>query len=248
MAQAKTKPVPAKKKAAPPLKKPSAKPAPKAATLPLPKAPVRAAPLPSSQALPPRLQAVIDKSEISDILYSIARGIDRVDETMLRSAFHPEATVDMGPGLFQGTSGDYVHWIVGVLAQIRESHHMITNVRVAFEGDTALVESYCHAHFRLDKPTGREDVFLGSRYLDRLERKPAGVAGVWKIIHRKQIIDWTRTEAVSDLFYHQNPDALWSYRTKIDPSYQMAQFPGSQSGNKMPSFLGRRYESKSIKF
>ena len=44
----------------------------------------------------------------------------------------------------------------------------------------------------------------------------------------KQALDWVRTEAVSDIFYHQNPDALWSYRTKIDPSYQMGQFPGSQ--------------------
>lgn len=244
MAQAKTKPVPAKKKALPPAKKPVAKSAP-----PKPvKAPARPATLTAAPTLPPRLQAVIDKSEIADILYNVARGIDRIDETLLRSAFHPEATVDMGPGVFQGTSGDYVQWMVGVLAQIRESHHMITNVRVALEGDTALVECYCHAHFRLDKPTGREDVFLGSRFLDRFERKPAGSTGVWKITHRKQMIDWTRTEAVSDLFYHQNPDALWSYRTKIDPSYQMSQFPGSQSGNKMPSFLGRRYENKSIKF
>lgn len=252
MAAAKTKSVPEKKK-------PAAKPvAPKIAVKPTSKAAPKATPRPvmapsfsvtsTSPLLPARLQAVVDKSEISDLLYNIARGLDRIDETLLRAAFHPDATIDLGPGTFQGTAGDYVHWVIGVLNQIRESHHLFGNVRVALEGDTALVESYCHAHFRLDKPTGREDVFIGSRYLDRFERRPSGSAGVWKIVHRKQIIDWVRTEAVSDIFYHQNPDALWSYRTKIDPSYQMAQFPGSQSGNKLPSFLGRRYESKSVKF
>jgi len=198
--------------------------------------------------LPLRLQVIVDKNDISEILYRYARGMDRIDEPLLRSIFHPDATVDLGPGVFQGTSNDYVHWLLGVLHQIRSSHHMISNVRAQLEGDVALVEAYCHAHFRLDKPTGREDVFMGSRFLDRMERRPLGPAGIWKIVHHKTIIDWVRTDAVSDIFYHQNPDALWSYRTKTDPSYQMAQFPGSHSGSKLPAFLGRRYESKSIKF
>ena len=116
------------------------------------------------------------------------------------------------------------------------------------DGDAALVESYFHAHIRIEKPIGREDVFMGGRNLDRFERRPSGPAGVWKIVHRKQVLDWVRTEAVSDIFYHQNPDALWSYRTKTDASYQMAQFPGTQAGGKLPAFLGRHYESKSVKF
>jgi len=198
--------------------------------------------------MPAALRAVVDKSEIRDVLYRFARGIDRIDETLLRSIFHHEATLDLGPGVFQGAANDYIHWVIGVMNGVRASHHMIGNILPTLEGDVALVETYCQAHYRLDKPTGREDVFIGSRFLDRFERTPAGPAGVWKIMHRKQIIDWVRTQAVSDLFYHQNPDALWSYRTKTDPSYQIAQFPGSQSGNKLPSFLGRRYESKSIKF
>lgn len=202
----------------------------------------------NSQRLPLRLQNAIDKSEITDIITDFARGIDRIDENILRSVCHPDATVDLGPGIFQGTANDYVHWLLGVLQQVRSSHHLIGNIRVQIEDDVALVESYCNAHYRLDKPTGREDVFIGSRYLDRMERRPAGPAGVWKIVHRKEVLDWVRTEAVSDIFYHQNPDALWSYRTKTDPSYQMANFPGSQNGNKLPAFLGRRYESKSVKF
>ncbi len=259
-AAAKKKPAPAKKatatKAAP--KKKVAAMAPKA-TLPKSASLLKRMPGPSllaqlsagpssSQKLPLRLQAVVDKSEIADLLYRFARGLDRIDETILRSVCHPDATLDLGPGIYQGAVNDYIHWVIGVLNQVRSSHHMITNIQAQIDDDVALVESYCHTHFRLDKPTGREDVFMGSRYLDRMERRPSGPAGVWKIVHRKQILDWVRTEAVSDIFYHQNPDALWSYRTKTDPSYQMAQFPGSQSSSKLPAFLGRRYESKSIRF
>lgn len=202
--------------------------------------------------LSPRLQAVVDKSEIADLLTLFARGIDRLDENLLRSVLHPDATLDLGPGVFQGTGGDYVHWVLGVMHGVRSSHHLIGNIRVDLEGDAALVESYFQIHLRIEKPIGREDVFLAGRHLDRMERRPSGGAGVWKIIHRKQILDWVRTEAVSDIFYHQNPDALWSSRAKTDPSYQMAQFPGSQSksgaSGKLPAFLGRHYESKSVKF
>jgi hypothetical protein len=161
---------------------------------------------------------------------------------------HHDATLDFGPGVFQGTSSDYVHWVLSVLQGLRSTHHLIGNVRVELEGDTALVESYFQAHIRIEKPTGREDVFMGGRNLDRFERRPTGSAGVWKIMHRKQVLDWVRTEAVSEIFYHQNPDALWNSRTKTDASYQMAQFPGTQSGGKLPSFLGRHYEGKSVKF
>jgi len=201
------------------------------------------------QRLSPRLQAVVDKSEIADVVATFARGLDRMDENLLRSVLHTDATLDLGPGIFQGTSNDYVQWVLGVLSGVKSSHHMISHIRTTTDEDTALAESYFHAHFRLDKPTGREDVFMGGRFLDRLERRPAGSAGTWKIMHRKQVLDWVRTEAVSDIFYHQNPDALWSYRTKTDPSYQMNNFPGGgQSGGRAPAFLGRRYESKSIKF
>jgi hypothetical protein len=202
----------------------------------------------AGEKLPPRVQALIDKNEIDHLLATFARGIDRIDENLLRSVLHHDATLDLGPGIFQGSGNDYVTWVLGVANGLRSSHHVIGQIRVDLGGDTALVESYFHLHCRVEKPVGREDVFMGGRNLDRMERRPSGSAGVWKIVHRKQILDWVRTEAVSDIFYHQNPDALWSYRTKTDPSYQMAQFPGSQAGGKLPSFLGRRYESKSAKF
>jgi hypothetical protein len=202
----------------------------------------------AGEKLSPRLQAVVDKNEITQVLAVFSRGIDRVDENLLRSVLHPDATLDLGPGIFQGTGGDYVNWVLGVLQGIKSSHHFIGQVRAELSGDTALVESYFHVHFRVEKPIGREDVFLGGRNLDRMERRPSGPAGVWKIVHRKQLLDWVRTEAVSDIFYHQNPDALWSYRAKTDPSYQMAQFPGSPGSGRLPAFLGRRYESKSVKF
>ena len=198
--------------------------------------------------LPVRVQTMVDKSEITHVLATFARGLDRIDENLLRSVLHPDATLDFGPGIFQGTGNDYVNWVMGVLHGMKSSHHSLAQSRIDLSGDTAFAETYFNIHIRIEKPIGREDVFLGGRYLDRLERRPAGPGGLWKIMHRKQALDYVRTEAVSDIFYHQNPDALWTSRSKTDPSLQMVNFPGSQSGGKLPAFLGRRYESKSMKF
>lgn len=200
--------------------------------------------------LPPRLQTVIDQREIEQLLFLHCRALDRGEENILRSVYHPDATLDMGPGIFQGTVTDYINWVMMVLQQVKSSHTMISNMRIDVRGDEALGESYFMAQNRLDKPTGREDLFLAGRYLDRYERRPAGPAGVWKIVHRKQVLDWVRTEPAADIFYHLNPDALWGQRSKSDMSYQLEQFPGGSSNggtNKLPTFVGRRYEGKSIK-
>lgn len=239
----------AKSKTAKPAAKPAAKKSSNVTLLKLPR-PSLVSQLSSSAGdkLSPRLQTVVDRSEICNVLTIFARGIDRMDETLLRSVFHPDATLDLGPGVFQGTGNDYVHWVMGILQGLKSTHHTIGQSHFELSGDVALVETYFNAHIRVEKPVGREDVFMGGRNLDRLERRPSGTSGVWKIVHRKQMLDWVRTEAVSDIFYHQNPDCLWSSRSKTDPSYQMAQFPGSQNAGKLPAFLGRRYESKSVKF
>lgn len=197
--------------------------------------------------LPPRLQAIIDQKEITHLLATHCRALDRGEENLLRSIYHPDAALDLGPGLFQGTVTDYIQWVTGVMQQVKSSHHFIGNMRIDVRGDEAFGECYFTAHHRLDKPTGREDLFLAGRYLDRFERRPPGSAGVWKIAHRKQVLDWVRTEPVADIFYHLNPDALWGQRGRADMSYHMEQFPGGQGGGKMPAFAGRRYESKSIK-
>lgn len=220
----------------------------KLAQLPRPSLAAQFSGLNNGAKLPPRLQAVVDQREIVQLIYTNCRALDRAEEGLLRAIYHPDATLDLGPGIFQGALSDYVLWVMNVLQQIKASHTSVSNTRIDVRGDEAFGESYFTAHNRLDKATGREDLFMAGRYLDRFERRPSGPAGVWKIVHRKQVLDWVRTEAVADIFYHLNPDALWGQRGKADMSYHMEQFPGGQgSGGKMPTFVGRRYDAKSIK-
>lgn len=195
---------------------------------------------------PPRVQALLDKQEIVDLMYAYARGIDRAEENLIRSAFHPDASIDFGPGIFQGAVSEFISWAMDVRSGMKATQHMIANIRIDLRGDTALAESYFMNWHRLDKSTGKEDFFVGGRYLDKLERRPSGAAGVWKIAHRKQLKDWTRTTPVAELFYHLNPDGLWSGQTRTDLSYSIENFPTGKSV-KTPAFMGKRYDAKSMK-
>lgn len=195
---------------------------------------------------PPRVQALLDKQEIVDLMYSYARGIDRAEENLVRSVFHPDASIDFGPGIFQGAVSEFIAWALDVRGGMKATQHMVANIRVDLRGDVALCESYFINWHRLDKSTGKEDFFVGGRYLDKLERRPGGAGGVWKIAHRKQLKDWTRTTPVAELFYHLNPDGLWAGHSRTDLSYSIENFPTGKSV-KTPAFMGKRYDAKSMK-
>jgi len=182
-----------------------------------------------------------------DVMYSYARGVDRGEESLVRSAFHPDAWIDYGPSIFEGGLPDFINWLMEVRGGIKAVQHFITNSRADLRGDVALVETYFLAWHRLEKATGKEDFFIGGRYLDRLERRPGGTGGVWKITARKQVKDWTRTMPVAELFYHLNPDALWAKPGKQDESYHMEQFATPGTATKAATFGSRRYDAKSIK-
>jgi hypothetical protein len=195
---------------------------------------------------PPRVQALLDKQEITDLMYAYARGIDRAEENLVRSVFHPDANIDFGPGIFQGGVPEFISWALEVRGGMRATHHMVANIRIDLRGDNAHAEAYFMNWHRLDKSTGKEDFFVGGRYLDKLERRPGGAGGVWKIAHRKQVKDWTRTTPVAELFYHLNPDALWAHHSRQDLSYQIENFPTGKKA-KTPTYLARRYDAKSMK-
>lgn len=195
---------------------------------------------------PPRVQALLDKQEIVDLMYAYARGIDRAEENLVRSVFQPDASIDFGPGIFQGSVSEFITWALDVRGGMKATQHMVSNIRIDLRGDIALAETYFLNWHRLDKSTGKEDFFVGGRYLDKLERRPGGAAGVWKIAHRKQVKDWTRTTPVAELFYHLNPDGLWAHHGRTDLSYSIENFPTGKSV-KTPAFMGKRYDAKSMK-
>jgi hypothetical protein len=137
----------------------------------------------------PVLQRLIDRQAIHDVLMRFSRGVDRLDEALLRSCFHSDSYDDHGH--FKGNGREFASFIVKSLAE-RAHHatHSIANVLIEFEDDpdAARSEAYVLAYLRRADAQGAEwlDFFAG-RYVDRFERRE----GVWRIAKRVVVHDWS---------------------------------------------------------
>src|SRR5579862_5607031 len=85
-----------------------------------------------------KLREVIDRQEIHQALMRYCRGVDRADEALVNSAFHPGAIDD------HGTPRPAPELAAGVTRPggQRQLMHFMGNYVVELEGDTAFVESY----------------------------------------------------------------------------------------------------------
>ncbi|MEM1112190.1 MAG: nuclear transport factor 2 family protein [Pseudomonadota bacterium] len=182
-----------------------------------------------------KLQELLDKQAIAEVVTTYARAIDRLDEALLRSVFHPGSRHSHG---FVGPSsdpslpstpeqpGDFVAFAFGALRTHTRTHHQLGNIMVELDGIAAYVETYFTAYHRmraqgdpLAAPAAAEtemDFWVGGRYLDRFEKRD----GHWKITHRTGLTDWMRTEPPRSQGYEDLPPELLGCRSEDDLVYR----------------------------
>jgi hypothetical protein len=141
-----------------------------------------------------RIQALLDKQEIHEVLAHYCRGLDRGDKALLRATFHPDGTHDHG-----GTIQSADQLVDGLdnparLKVLKSVAHTFGNALVELDGDAAAVESYFLACHRFEHEGAAWDWMVGGRYVDRFERRD----GVWRIAHRTAVYDWARADPVGE--------------------------------------------------
>jgi SnoaL-like domain len=166
-----------------------------------------------------RLALAADKLECAELVYRLARAIDRCDAELLETLFHPDATDDHGR--FKGTAREFIAWVIPLLKTMKHTQHVIGQCLVEIDGDSAAGESYFVAHHIVAGPDGDLFIIAAGRYLDRFERR----GGVWKIAHRHAVYDWNSTGPASNTLDRDNPGEMaMGMRGSADPSY--AHFAG----------------------
>lgn len=138
-----------------------------------------------------RLAALLDKQDCTELLYTLARAIDRCDAALMADCYHPDATDDHG--MIKGSISEFITAVVPMLQGMQRTQHNITNILIKLHGDEARGEAYFIAQHSLGGETGPSEMFAAGRYLDRFVRRD----GVWKIAHRHAIYDWTMTVPAS---------------------------------------------------
>jgi hypothetical protein len=133
-----------------------------------------------------KLNFVFARLAILDVLSVYARGIDRCDLEILKSAFWPDAVTNYGQD--DANAWSWCTAVVEALRGMERTQHAIGNVLVDLDGDCARAETYCRAYHEVKTPGGVREMMVGGRYLDRLECR----GGEWRILHRRYVMDFNQ--------------------------------------------------------
>ncbi len=160
-----------------------------------------------------KIQELIDRQEIYDVLIRYCQGVDRCDVELIKSVYHNDAQDDHG--MFKGSGLDFAEWIVDwERKNINMCQHVIGNFSCDLQGDVAYCETYCIS-FSADKLGNNATVY--NRYIDRFEKRN----NYWKIADRLVVLDLTRTDDSSEPFGDvPGWNFTWGSRDKEDPLYR----------------------------
>lgn len=142
-----------------------------------------------------RIQWLVDRAQIGDLLFSFARALDTKDAAGYVDNYAeggilelPDPTSSTGEVVTVARDGmmDFVQ--KGLLEAYGATHHMSTNHQITITGDTAISRSYLHvAHVR-DNPFDHWDA--GGWYDCSYVRTSEG----WKFTHVKLTAVWLAGE------------------------------------------------------
>jgi hypothetical protein len=136
------------------------------------------------------LTELLDRQAIIDCIHRYTRGVDRLDEEIILSAFHEDAQ-DFH-GLTPRSPTEFIAWYSGKPARLT-SQHYVTNEVIAIDGDTAHGEIYWTAVGRPE--VGTDMRTSGGRYVARFDRRD----GEWRIAVWVVITEWVSIEDGSEL-------------------------------------------------
>ena len=128
------------------------------------------------------LRGLLDRQAIIDCITRYARGVDRDDVDLIRSAYHPDAVEDHGA--FVGEVDGLVDFLAMAHRPFPGYQRYVSNFDIEIDGDVAHCESYYFCVLRRDDK-GRV-LANGGRYVDRLERRD----GQWRIARRVVVMEW----------------------------------------------------------
>lgn len=127
---------------------------------------------------------------IRDVAKRYCRGVDRLDEAEMKSAYWPDATDDHGT--FVGNAWDFTEYCMVGHLKWRSTNHCIFNhlIELDANGVHARAEIY-NVSYLLQKDADVLDTWHG-RYLDLYEKR----GDEWRILERVCVHEYTKTESV----------------------------------------------------
>jgi hypothetical protein len=160
------------------------------------------------------LEELAARTEIHDVLLRYCRGLDRIDMSLVRGAFHKDAYIHFPESLHVGGAEGFFQFLTDEMPRFNRTQHFLGNSLIEFDGpETAYVET----------------VKLWARYFDRFERRD----GVWLIAERRLMVDLMYRYPNKENWFDDHPDASGSPRDGTDRALRkVAGFSGTPIAEK----------------
>jgi hypothetical protein len=160
----------------------------------------------------PKLQALIDRQDILDVMHQYAHACDRSDEPRIADVYHPEAQDNHG--LYNGPGKKFAKVVCDSNAEHDTMSHLMGQSQIKIDGDKAGAETYFNATIaRMDGDVRYIDM-MGGRYVDTLQRRD----GQWRISDRVCTCEWSMTLRVESEWQRDAGFVCGTY-DKSDVSY-----------------------------
>jgi hypothetical protein len=160
----------------------------------------------------PRLQALIDRQEILDVMHQYAHGCDRSDEARIAEVYLPTAIDNHGQ--YNGPGKAFAKVVCDGNKERDSMSHLLGQSQIHVDGDKAGAETYFNATIARMEDGVRYVDMMGGRYVDKFERHD----GKWRIADRVCTCEWSMTLKVENE-WQAGTGFYWGKWDKTDISY-----------------------------
>jgi len=164
-------------------------------------------------------EMLLTEAAVRHVLLQYCRGIDRMDQALVRSCYHDDA-VDTH-GSFEGGVDEFLDWVWKLLGKYDGTMHFLGNMLVEVDptdSRVALAETYGIAHHWSINPDPKRNLVTGFRYVDRFELR--GQEEGWRIARRVATTEWVRVDRHEDR-WPVPPHLLQGRRDRDDVVYRI---------------------------
>jgi ketosteroid isomerase-like protein len=132
------------------------------------------------------LTELVDKQQITEVVYRYAVAVDTRDWDLLRSCFTPDAKADYLDLPACPSYAEIESTCRNALTPLTATQHLLGNVLVELHGDTADCQCYLQAQHVMTGAPGGDLFVIAGKYTDRFERTADG----WRIGYRRLDLIW----------------------------------------------------------
>lgn len=192
-----------------------------------------------------RIQDLLDKEAIREVIYHLVRSLDRMDRGLMRSTYWPEAIeehqdpefpvffTDAKSNPAPATYNNFACQAMKGFSTLRTTQHRVSNIIIDLKDEnTANAESYVWAFHLVGEGDEAHEVTLFGRMLFNFEKR----GDEWRILKRLTVFDWFTKVPATGHFAEGYKDKFKGSRDTNQDGKSSEWHDGSDLGRNDPSY------------